>query len=154
MRIGTLLSLAIIPVVGLSLLPSSSHALDLTGAWATDGAVCQKMFIRKGKGISFRPESEVHGGGFIIEGNSIRGKAAKCSIKARREDGEIIHLMAACATDIMLSNVQFSVRVVNDNKVSRIFPGWRAWSCHTIAARFDQIVFMFNPTAKFPASGL
>ena len=31
--------------------------------------------------------------------------------------------MAACATDIMLSNVQFSLRVVNENKVSRIFPG-------------------------------
>jgi hypothetical protein len=49
MRIGTLLSLAIIPIVGLSLLPSSSHALDLSGAWATDGGVCQKMFMRKGK---------------------------------------------------------------------------------------------------------
>lgn len=123
MRIGTLLSLAIIPIVGLSLLPSSSHALDLSGAWATDGGVCQKMFMRKGKTISFRPESEVHGGGFIIEGHSIRGRTAKCSIKTRRENGEIIHLVAACATDIMLSDVQFSLRVINDDKVSRIFPG-------------------------------
>ena len=123
MRIETLLSTVIIPVAGVSLLSSPSHALDLSGAWATDGSVCQKMFVRKGKGISFRPESEVHGSRFIIDGNSIRGKAAKCVIKARREDGEIIHLMAACATDIMLSNVQFSLRVVNENKVSRIFPG-------------------------------
>jgi hypothetical protein len=77
----------------------------------------------KRKDISFRPESEVHGGGFIIEGNSIRGRTAKCSIKTRRENGEIIHLVAACATDIMLSDVQFSLRVINDDKVSRIFPG-------------------------------
>jgi hypothetical protein len=31
--------------------------------------------------------------------------------------------VAACATDIMLSDVQFSLRVINDDKVSRIFPG-------------------------------
>jgi hypothetical protein len=123
MRIETLLSTVIIPVVGLSLLSSPSHALDLNGAWATDAADCQKIFVKKGNAISFRPQSELHGGGFIIDGNTIRGKAAKCVIKARREDGEIIHLMAACATDIMLSNVQFSLRVVNENKVSRIFPG-------------------------------
>ena len=121
MRYSTVLSLLTIQIA--SLLTSPSHAIDLNGAWATDGAVCEKMFIRKGKSISFQPESEVHGGGFIIEGSSIRGKAAKCAIKSRREDGEIIHLLAACATDIMLSNVQFSLRILNENKVSRIFPG-------------------------------
>ena len=65
----------------------------------------------------------MHGSGFVVEGNSIRGKAAKCTIKARRQEGEILHLIAACATDIMLSDVQFSLKIVNDNKVSRVFPG-------------------------------
>ena len=118
-----LLRLTIIPIAGVLILSSSSHALDLTGAWATDGSVCRKIFQRKGNSISFRPESEVHGSGFVVEGNSIRGKAAKCTIKARRQEGEILHLIAACATDIMLSDVQFSLKIVNDNKVSRVFPG-------------------------------
>ena len=117
--------LALLPwlILGVCIFPHASHAIDLTGAWATDAADCQKIFVKKGKVISFQPRSELHGGGFIIDGNSIRGKAAKCAIKARREDGQLIHLIAACATDIMLSNVQFSLRVVSENKVSRIFPG-------------------------------
>jgi hypothetical protein len=35
----------------------------------------------------------------------------------------MLQLIAACATDIMLSDVQFSLKIVSDNKVSRIFPG-------------------------------
>jgi hypothetical protein len=31
--------------------------------------------------------------------------------------------MTACATDIMLSNVQFSVKVIDDNRITHIFPG-------------------------------
>ena len=34
-----------------------------------------------------------------------------------------MHLLAACATDVMLSNVQLSLRVVDRNKLIRIFPG-------------------------------
>jgi hypothetical protein len=90
---------------------------------ATDANICSKIFKRKGKSVSFRPESEVYGSGFIVDGSSIRGKAAKCTIKARRQEGEILHLIAACATDIMLSDVQFSLKIISDNKVSRIFPG-------------------------------
>jgi hypothetical protein len=117
------LGLSIIPIAGVLLLSSSSHAFDLAGAWATDAKLCSKIFKRKGKSVSFRPESEVYGSGFIVDGSSIRGKAAKCTIKARRQEGEILHLIAACATDIMLSDVQFSLKIVSDNKVSRIFPG-------------------------------
>ena len=35
----------------------------------------------------------------------------------------MVHMLAGCATDIMLSTVQFSVRVDDDNKITRIFPG-------------------------------
>jgi len=31
-------------------------------------------------------------------------------------------MIAACATDIMLSDVQFSVRSVNANEILRMFP--------------------------------
>ncbi|MFO1098309.1 MAG: hypothetical protein U1E81_08550 [Xanthobacteraceae bacterium] len=117
------LGLSIIPIAGVLILSSSSHAFDLAGAWATDAKLCPKIFQMKGKSVSFRPESEVYGSGFIVEGNSIRGKAAKCTIKARRQDAEILYLIAACATDIMLSDVQFTLKIVSDNRVSRIFPG-------------------------------
>jgi hypothetical protein len=119
----TRLSSLIVPMAALSILASPAHALDLNGAWATDAAACEKLFVKKGKSFAFRPELEVSGGGFIVDGNSIRGKTANCTIKARKETGQIIHLLASCSTDIMLSDVQFSAKIVNENRITRIFPG-------------------------------
>jgi hypothetical protein len=102
-----------------------AHAIDLSGAWATDADNCSKVFIRKGRAneIGFTAMSDQYGGGFIIEADRLRGRFASCRIKNRKEDGEMINIIAGCATDIMLSNVQFSLKVVEPNKIARVFPG-------------------------------
>jgi hypothetical protein len=123
MRPGRLLVIAIVQILGLTSALSPAHAFDLNGAWASDANLCSKIFENNGKEISFHRDSELHGSGFIIDGKTIRGKAAKCAIKTRKDAGDIINLIASCATDIMLSNMQFSLRVVNEDKISRIFPG-------------------------------
>jgi hypothetical protein len=97
-------------------------AFDLSGAWTTDASVCQKMFVRKDGNIAFRPDSDQYGGGFIVDGNRIRGQATRCEIKSRKEGAGIIHLIASCSTDIMLSNMQFSMKIVDDNSIVRLFP--------------------------------
>jgi hypothetical protein len=53
----------------------------------------------------------------------LRGKFAKCKIKTRKEEGGSLNLIAACATDIMLSNVQFVLKVIDDDNITRVFPG-------------------------------
>ena len=78
--------------------------------------------MKSGARVSFAKDAELRGGGLIIEGSQIRGPAATCRIKARMEDGASTHTIAACATDIMLSDVQFSVRSVNANEFFRMFP--------------------------------
>ena len=93
-------------------MPGSAVAFDLDGAWAGDADNCAKVFVRKGSQVTFTDMSDVYGGGFIIEGDQITGKFARCRIKARKDDGKTINLVAACATDIMLQNVQFSLREV------------------------------------------
>jgi hypothetical protein len=79
--------------------------------------------VRKGAQVSFTDMSDVYGGGFIIEGDQIIGKYGKCRIKAKKDDGTTINLVAACASDIMLSSVQFSLKEVDANSVIRLFPG-------------------------------
>jgi hypothetical protein len=101
----------------------SALALDLNGAWATDADNCAKVFVHKGAQVSFTDMSDVYGGGFIIEGDQIIGKFARCRIKAKKDDGKTINLVAACASDIMLSSVQFSLKEVDANAVIRMFPG-------------------------------
>jgi hypothetical protein len=100
-----------------------ADALDLNGAWASDANQCAKVFVRQGGKLGFTEMSDVYGGGFIIDGDQIIGKFARCRIKARKDDGMNVNLIAACATDIMLSSVQFSVRELDADSIARLFPG-------------------------------
>jgi hypothetical protein len=119
-----LLKLAMAGAIGLTLL-EEAHAVDLDGAWATNANECRRVFVRKGRTnqIGFTAFSEQYGGGFVAEADRLRGKFANCRIKTRKEEGETINIIASCATDIMLSNVQFSLKGVEPNKITRVFPG-------------------------------
>ena len=100
-------------------------AFDLTGAWATSAEQCSKVFARKGRAnqVTFTNFSGVYGGGFIAEANRLRGKFESCSVKSRKESNQTINLVVACASGILLSNVQFFLKVIDDNTISREFPG-------------------------------
>ena len=100
-----------------------ADAFDLNGAWASDADQCAKVFVRQGGKLGFTEMSDVYGGGFIIDGDQIVGKFARCRIKARKNDGANVNLVAACATDIMLSSVQFSLKELDANSIARLFPG-------------------------------
>ena len=101
-----------------------AQAVDLTGAWASDADNCKQVFVRKGRGqIGFAPLSQQHGGGFIVEADRLRGKFITCKIKNQKEDGQTVNIIASCASDIMLSNVQFSLKVLEPNRITRTFPG-------------------------------
>jgi hypothetical protein len=98
-------------------------ATDLNGTWATDASVCNKVFVKKGDAISFAQDSDQFGGGFILDGNKVRGQQGTCTIRARKEEGNVVHMIAACASDIMTSNIQFSAKIIDDNTIARFFPG-------------------------------
>jgi hypothetical protein len=100
-----------------------AHAIELNGLWSSDPALCDKIFIKKGKQIAFSPLSDLYGSGFIIDGNRIRGKIARCTIKSRRQDGDTVLLAATCSTTIAAQEMEFSLKTVDDNTVSRLFPG-------------------------------
>jgi hypothetical protein len=100
-----------------------ADALDLNGAWASDADNCTKVFVRKGAQLGFADMSDVYGGGFIIDGDQIVGKFAHCRIKARKNDGPNVNMIAACATDMMLSSVQFSLKELDADSLIRLFPG-------------------------------
>jgi len=104
------------------LLSSEAHAFDLNGAWATSADQCNKVFVKKGNQISFAQFSEEFGGGFVADGNEVRSKTARCSIKSRKETGDTIDFQAACASEIMATSVHLRLKILDDNSVARIFP--------------------------------
>ena len=101
----------------------ASHAADLTGAWANDVQACDKIFVKRNGTIEITKDSDAFGSGFVIEQNRIKGKIATCNIIAHKEDGAVTHLVAKCATDIAFENVQFSLKLDNENKMTRLYPG-------------------------------
>jgi hypothetical protein len=113
---------AVLSLGSISATSGSAGALDLNGAWATTVDQCDKVFTRQGSKVGFTEMSDVYGGGFIIDGDQIIGKFARCKIKTRKDNGPKVNLIAACATDIMLSSVQFSVKELDANSIARLFP--------------------------------
>jgi hypothetical protein len=104
------------------LLPVPAHAIDLTGAWASQADLCKLVFTKKGNEIVFTELSDLYGSGFVINGDQIRGKAARCTITSRKQDGDKLQLNASCASSIMTQNVSFLLKVIDDNSIARVMP--------------------------------
>ena len=106
---------------GCLLLTSQAHAFDLNGAWSTNADQCDKVFVKKGDKISFAQFSEEFGGGFVADGNDVRSKTQRCTIKSRKETGDIIDFQAVCASEIMATSVDLRLKILDANSVYRIF---------------------------------
>ena len=122
-RLRKLLVSAALLLGSLTAISGSAGAVDLNGAWATSVEECDKVFTREGGKLGFSEMSDVYGGGFIVDGDQIVGKYGRCKIKTRKDNGPNVNLIAACATDIMLSSVQFSVKELDADNIVRLFPG-------------------------------
>ena len=104
-------------------LAGGADAADVNGAWASSPQACGEVFVSEGSKASFRLGSGLYGNGFIIDGRRIRGRTADCTISRKKETGALVHIIANCATDIMFSSVEFSLKIIDDNTVARIYPG-------------------------------
>ena len=102
--------------------PVEVQAMELTGAWASQSDLCKLVFTKKDNQVVFAELSDLYGSGFIVDGNRIRGRSVKCTIKSKKQDGDSLELSTACATSIMTSNVRFNLKIIDDNTIDRLFP--------------------------------
>src|ERR1700760_2445392 len=102
--------------------PAKARAFELTGAWASQTDLCTLVFKKKGNQIVFTELSDLFGSGFIADGDRLRGRATRCTIKSKKQDGDSLELATACATSIMTSNVRFNLKIIDDNNLDRLFP--------------------------------
>ena len=106
----------------LSSIVRANDMAGINGLWATDARNCDKIFIKTAQGFAFSKDSDLYGSGFIIEGRRVVSPAARCDIKTAKQDGAITHLVAGCASDVMLSNMQASFKTISKDRILRIFP--------------------------------
>jgi hypothetical protein len=115
---------------------AEAQAIELTGAWATHADLCNQVFTTKNGRVDYTELSELFGSGFIIDGDRIRGKAATCTIRSKKQDGDNLELSASCASSIMTQDVRFSLKVIDDNTVSRSFPDISGMSINYTRCKF------------------
>ena len=120
--IGRCCSAALL-ILGASSLFNPILAADISGIWSSDASKCDKIFKKTGSQVSFVDKTGIHGTGFIIEGNKMRGATSKCTIKNKNEKGGVINIVASCANDVMFSDVQFSAKLADNDTLVRLFPG-------------------------------
>ena len=99
-----------------------AFAIDLTGAWASQGDLCKLVFTKKNNAVAFAELSDLYGSGFLIDGDRITGKTARCTITSRKQNGDNLDLNASCATSIMTQDVSFILKVIDDNNIARVLP--------------------------------
>ena len=103
----------------------SANAFDLNGAWTADDRNCAKVFIKRTDKMIMTRNSDVFGGGFVVEGNEIRGLARTCKIIGRKQEGNILNLIVSCATDIALLDAQpIAAKIEGEDRLTRIFPSF------------------------------
>jgi len=115
-----------LPTLALSITVFFAHwarATDLNGAWAQDHTVCNKVFVKGGNKILFTPNAELYGSGVLIEGKQATGSFQKCRVKSTRADGDVLHILAACSTGVMVSDTELTVKVVNENNITFTLDG-------------------------------
>jgi hypothetical protein len=112
------LAAALLAVLATLSCSPSTHAADLDGAWASDASVCGKVFVKSNNRISFTPDAELYGGGFLVEGSRATGTFQKCNIKSMKNEGAEVHLVAACSTGVEISNLSFTVKVVGRDQIT------------------------------------
>jgi hypothetical protein len=103
----------------------ASYAFDLNGAWTSSVSACATIFaINDAKEPSIKGDASMYGDAFIVRNIKIIGSAGQCTIRLRKSEGPVTHLVAICAAEnVALSTFQFSYRVKDDNNIVRIFPG-------------------------------
>ncbi len=115
---------------------TTAYPANIGGAWATAADQCGKIYSRRGQQVVFSPKADLYGSGFVIDDKTIRGKMARCIIKSRKDDGQQVDLIAACSTDIAVETMQFSLRILGEDVVERIYPGFPE-----LNTRYSRCVF-------------
>lgn len=90
------------------------------GAWVPEGAKCETVFFRQGTSINFhRPGATVREGILIHGKNRIEDARNRCHIKKVKQNGEEQSLLVTCLSGLVVSNLAFSVRFLDDDTVVR-----------------------------------
>jgi hypothetical protein len=98
-------------------------ANDLTGTWASSADICDKLFVKQGGKVAFVKNADEVGSGLIINGNRLQGKLGTCTINSRQQKGDVVHLKAMCSTQVATHSMEFSYKILSEDRIAQVFSG-------------------------------
>lgn len=96
----------------------------LQGAWAQSGLGCSQVFSNDGGKVSLRKLDGFNVGGFIVEGDKIRGQSQTCLVSHAKQRGSDIDMLIQCQDNVMAAAQDLHLRVEKDGTVTRKFTGF------------------------------
>lgn len=114
----------LLAVVVINLLPAASHAADrLQGAWVIDATTCDTVFARRNGKLVVKRSLEGWSG-FIVDGKSVRGANASCTLRSTKHNGDVTTFLLDCSDKIMFGSMSVSARFENDDRFIRFDPNF------------------------------
>lgn len=94
----------------------------LQGAWVSDAAQCDQVFVKRQGRLAFRKQKGDVWSGFIVNGKHIRGVRSTCDLVSSKPKGDALTFLLNCADAIAFDTMSVSVRFKDDNTLVRFDP--------------------------------
>lgn len=91
---------------------------QLTGAWASSRADCDKFFQRRGKALAYRQPVDKFAQAAIVEPQRIRLPSATCRIDRASKDGGALKVSGDCQDSISHTSRTVYIRLKSDNEAA------------------------------------
>lgn len=100
----------------------------LQGAWAQSSLSCSQVFSNEGGKVSLRKLDDFNVGGFIIEGDKIRGQSQSCLVSHAKQRGSNIDLIMQCQDSVMAATQDVHLQLQKDGSLTRKFTGFNEFT--------------------------
>jgi hypothetical protein len=101
---------------------------DLQGGWIDSMLTCADVFNSSNGKLVLRNDDGFNVGGFIVEGNRIKGQARGCTVDRSRRKGSTITMLMSCKDSVLASTQEITLRLNKNGTVTRTLSGFKDFS--------------------------
>jgi hypothetical protein len=123
--VTTILSAAGIAALVAAVPARAENLPDLQGGWTDATLSCTDVFSTSNGKLVLKNDDGFNVGGFIVEGNKIKGQARACTIDRSRRKGSTITMLMSCQDSVLASTQEIRLKLNKDGTVTRTLAGFK-----------------------------
>ncbi len=115
-------------LIGAAVLTGNISAAEvppqLQGAWAESELSCDQVFSNEGGKWTLKKSDDFNVGGFIVEGDRIRGQSSACTIRSAKRKGAQVKLLLSCENNVLSATQEMLLTLMKDGTIQRQLAGF------------------------------